>query len=84
MPHPVDYSLEYDRVRERLTPGERTMVGLIEDEIAKNPDPRLPGRFEDQGYIYDTKPGEFMIEYRILDNGWVYFERLLDLRNPDL
>jgi hypothetical protein len=84
MPFPVKYSKEYDRVRERLSPGERTLVGVFEDEIAENPDPGLAGRREHHGYCYDTGSGELMIEYRLLESGWVSFDRLIDLRNPTL
>jgi hypothetical protein len=83
MPFPVSYSTEYDRVREKLTPGERLLVGEAEDRIAENPDPRLAGRFEDHGYTYETQPQDFLIEYRILA-GVVVFERLIDLRNRTL
>jgi hypothetical protein len=83
MPFPVSYSQEYDRVRRRLSPGERLLLGVVEDEIAHDPDPRLKGRFEDHGYIYETQPEDFLIEYRHLESGVISFDRLIDLRNPD-
>jgi hypothetical protein len=84
MPFRVRYSKEYDRVRAQLSPGERLLLGVIEDEIAENPDPRLKGRFEVEGYIYETQPEDFLIEYRVLDYGAVSFDRLIDLRKPGL
>ncbi len=83
MPFPVSYSLEYDRVRGLLSPGERLLLGVIEDEIAHDPDPRLKGRFEDHGYIYETQPEDFLVECRLLENGWILFERLIDLRGSE-
>lgn len=83
MPFPVSYSPEYDRVRRRLSPGERLLLGMIEDEIARDPDPQLRGRFEDRGYVYETQPEDFLVEYRLLESGWISFERLIDLRDPD-
>ena len=84
MPIPVSYSREYDRVRQKLTPGERLIVGEADDQIANNPDPTLVGRFEDRGYFYDTRAEDFLIEYRIFDYGVAFFDRLIDLRRPDL
>jgi len=84
MRFPVSYSQEYNRVREQLSQGERLLLGVVKDEIAANPDPGLKGRFEDRGFIYETQPEDFLIEYRILDHGAVSFDRLIDLRNPDL
>lgn len=84
MPYPVEYSEEYNRVRKQLSPGQRTLVGWLEDEIAANPDPRLAGRREHSGYFYETGSGEFIIEYRLLDHGWIRFERLIDLTQPRL
>ncbi|MBA2633835.1 MAG: hypothetical protein H0U86_12700 [Chloroflexi bacterium] len=84
MPWPVEYQPDYDRVRDQLSPGDRLLVGEAEDRIAENPDPRLDGRFEVDGYIYDRNPQDFVIEYRMLDQGWISLDRLIDLRNPDL
>lgn len=84
MPHRVSYSDEYDRVREQITPGENWLIAEAEDQIAANPSPKLRGRFEDAGYIYDTSAEDFMIEYHLLENGWISFDRLIDLRKPDL
>ena len=84
MPRPVSYSKEYDRVRMQLTPGEKILVGEAEDRIANDPTPTLPGRFEDHGYIYETAAQDFVIEYLTQVSGWISFERLIDLRNPDL
>jgi hypothetical protein len=61
MPFRVRYSKEYDRVRAQLSPGERLLLGVIEDEIAENPDPRLKGRFEVEGYIYETSLRTFSL-----------------------
>jgi hypothetical protein len=83
MPFPVSYSQEYDRVRRKLSQGERLLLRMVEDEIADDPDPRLKGRFEDHGYIYETQPEDFLIEYRQLENGVISFDRLIDLRNPE-
>jgi hypothetical protein len=60
MPRPVSYSKEYDRVRMQLTPGEKILVGEVEDRIANDPSPTLPGRFEDHGYIYETAAQDFV------------------------
>ena len=84
MPLPVSYSREYDRVRRKLTPGERLIVAEAEDQIAANPDPSLRGRFEDRGYCYDSRAEDFLIEYRLRDQEGASFERLIDLRHPDL
>lgn len=84
MPFPVSYSDEYDRVRRQLTLGERTLVGETEDRIAANPDPKLRGRFEADGFTYDSSAEDFLVEYLVRSSGWVSFERLIDLRKPDL
>jgi hypothetical protein len=60
MPRPVSYSKEYDRVRMQLTPGEKILVGEVEDRIANDPSPTLPGRFEDHGHIYETAAQDFV------------------------
>ena len=31
-----------------------------EDRIKEYPDPRLAGRFEDHGFIYETNPEDFL------------------------
>lgn len=84
MPFPVKYSPEYDRVRARLSLAERMLVGEAEDKIAANPDTKPDGRFEDDGYAYSSEAEDFLIEYRLLSSGWILFERLIDLRNPEL
>lgn len=84
MPSPVSYSQEYDRVRKRLTPGERILVGEAEDRISQNPSPDRRGRFEVDTFVYDSAAEDFLIEYRVLSDGVVSFDRLIDLRNPDL
>jgi hypothetical protein len=82
MPWPVEYQSEYDRIRNQMSPGDRLLVGEAEERIAHDPDPKLAGRFEVDGYIYHRNPDDFIIEYRVLDRGVISFDRLIDLRNP--
>lgn len=79
----VTYSPEYRRVRERLSPATRMAVGIAEDEIASDPELGHDRR-ESGGSIFDYSAQETLIQYRRLHDGAVEFERLIDLRDPDL
>lgn len=83
MQHPRTFQPEYTQEREKLGRSQRMRLGLVEDEIADNPDSGLAkSRREDRGYCYETKLKGLIIEYRLLESGWVSFERLLNLGDP--
>jgi hypothetical protein len=84
MLRPKTYSKEYGRGREQLLTSKDMHVAVVEDQIVENPDPSLEGRYEKNGFCYDTTVPGVLIEYQILESGWVRFSRLIDLTSPDL
>ncbi len=84
MLRPKTYSKEYGRGREQLIRSKDMYVAVVEDEIVEDPDPGRRGRYEFNGYCYETKVPGVLIKYRILESGWIRFEELRDLTRPDL
>ena len=79
MLRPKTYKDEYRRVWASLIRSTRLQVAQAEDEITANPDVRIKGRYERNGYRYDVSVPGVIIQYRVLDGGTVSFDAILDV-----
>jgi len=86
MPVRVRYSREYMRVREKLDPLAVLALEIVEDEIARDPGIGHHRRQIRDGAIFDYSGGEgdILVRYRRISPEVVEFEKVKDLRNPDL
>lgn len=76
----VAYSPQYRSVRKTLTRATRLALDFAEQEIAVDPSPGHHRRETEDGAIVDYSVEDIWIRYRLLEDGVVFFERVIDLR----
>lgn len=86
MPVRVRYAQEYLRVREKLDRLAILALEIVEDEIARDPDVGHHRRQIRDGAVFDYSAGEgdILVRYRRIGPNLVEFEKVKDLRNPDI
>ena len=86
MPVRVVYAREYLRVRDQLDSLAVRALEEVENEIALDPAIGSHRQQIRDGAIFDYHglQGDLIVRYRNLTTEVVEFERLKDLRNPDL